>query len=139
MSSPLSRHKTEMVGSLVVPTDMMVKGAGTPQSTREVVNHAVEHFGEDLKRSVNLQKRKTEMYGTLIVNAMDESTSGTSNPPSSPGRKNSRWNEPMDDVRFCVIVAVVLRALSLSPQSLTSVILNPQKMIEDVQDFLFGL
>ena len=113
MSSPLSRRKTEMVGSLVVPTDMMVKEAGTPQSTRDVVNHAVEHFGEDLKRSVNLQKRKTEMYGTLIVNAMDESTSGTSNPPSSLDRKNRRWNEPMDDVRFCVIVGVVLRVLSL--------------------------
>lgn len=98
--SNVQKRKTEMVGSLVVPTDMMSReSAATPQSSRNVVSSAVEHFGEDLKRSVNLQKRKTEMYGTLIVNAMDDATS-TSNSPgtSSPGRKTRKWNEPMDDV-----------------------------------------
>ena len=88
-----------MVGSLVVPVEMMSEQAATPKATRDVVNNAVEHFGEDLKRSVNLQKRKTEMYGTLIVDTMENATS--SPPPTSPQEgKTSKWHEPMDEVRF---------------------------------------
>ena len=96
-----------MVGSLVIPADMMSQEAATPQSTKDVVDSAaaaVEHFGEDLTRSVNLQKRKTEMYGTLIVDTMQDATTknknNTPNSPSSssPGKGKSKWTEPMDEV-----------------------------------------
>ena len=104
----LQRRKTQMVGTLVVPNETMTKTshheptAPASPTRSNVVRDAMEHFGQDLQRSVNLQKRKTEMYGTLIVNAMDESTNSGSfhNSPStsSPGRMTKKWNEPMDEV-----------------------------------------
>eukprot|EP00977_Amphora_coffeiformis_P008353 scaffold1891_cov178-Amphora_coffeaeformis.AAC.6 len=107
------RRKTEMVGSLVVDADMMSQEAATPTSTKQAFQEtaeAVEHFGEDIKRSVNLQKRNTEMYGTLIVdtgtveNHSSATGSGSPSPPSpgtgggSLGRK--KWSDPMDQVSY---------------------------------------
>eukprot|EP00977_Amphora_coffeiformis_P020982 scaffold8690_cov190-Amphora_coffeaeformis.AAC.9 len=83
----LQRRKTEMVGSLVLPADMMSHDAATPEETQQVVHDVVEHLGQDLKQSVNLQKRKTEMYGTLIVDTPVEAPHSppTMSPPSGGG------------------------------------------------------
>jgi hypothetical protein len=96
----LQRKKTEMVGSLILPAEDVIKEAGSPESSKDVVKMAMEtakHLEEDLKKSCNLAHRKTEMYGTLIVDARDDAVTG---PPSPPGpKKPSKWNQPMDQVR----------------------------------------
>jgi hypothetical protein len=96
----LQRKKTEMVGSLVLPAEDVIKEAGSPASSKDVVKMATEtarHFEEDLKKSCNLVHRKTEMYGTLIVDARDDAVTGP--PPTYGPRKPSKWNQPMDQVR----------------------------------------
>ena len=96
----LQRKKTECVGSLVLPADMMSREAATTNSTttQDSITSAVEHFGQDLKRSVNLQKRHTEAYGTLIIDALDEAAPHSPR-SSSPGGTGKRFNEPLDEVR----------------------------------------
>jgi len=105
-----------MVGSLVVDADMMSQEAATssPVSTqRRIVQEttdAVEHIGEDVKRSVNVQKRQTEMYGTLIVDTgtVESHNNDNSTSPPSPGTgddsgssRRNKWSDPMDPVSRC--------------------------------------
>lgn len=93
----LQRKKTEMVGTLVVPTDLMTQEAATSSSTADAVHEAMEHFSQDVQRSVNLKNHKTEMCGTLMV---DVSDLATPNSTHSPGlkKKSNNWTEPMDEV-----------------------------------------
>ena len=93
---PLQRKKTEMVGSLVLPADMMSHDAATPDGTQHAVQEAVEHFGQDLQHAVNLKKRQTEMYGTLIVDTMD--TTATPHSPSTTSPRGGGGGKKIDVV-----------------------------------------
>jgi hypothetical protein len=85
----LQRRKTEMVGSLLVPTDDMVEATGvTPQSTKGIVNKtsdAVDQFKKDM--STTTKKKKDTV-------------------PDSPSTKDSTpqhmektlWGETVDEV-----------------------------------------
>lgn len=112
-----------MVGSLVLPAETTTSkiapespSAGTKGGIVNAATEAVEHFGQDLQRSCNLQKRKTEMYGTLIVDTMgqDAPNSPSTTSPGAGGsgkKKVNYWNQPMDDVSdsiHCHFVFVLL-------------------------------
>ena len=63
--------------------------AATTDETQQIDHDVVEHLGQDLKHSVDLTKRHTEMYGTLIVDTLTESPHS---PPttSSSNRRDGR-------------------------------------------------
>lgn len=87
-----------MVGSLLVPADMMSVEAASPPATKNTV-----------------QKRSTKMVGTLVVDS--ETSPEKPEAPNSPtttspkaSEQKSIWTEPMDET-----------------------------MLEDLEDFLYGL
>ena len=117
----VQRHKTEMVGTLVLPVECLAKQAAadeefpaplSPSMTKDLWLHttaeAVQHLGQEMHQSVvKLQTRKTEMYGTLIIidtlvgDQPPTTSSPSASPPSSPtaeARKGRGWNDPMDQV-----------------------------------------
>lgn len=83
----LQRRKTEMVGSLLVPTDVMVEataGGTMPKATKETVNKtagAVEQFKKDMKKTTT-------------------TTTDAPNSPSTTTKHMERtlWGETVDEV-----------------------------------------
>ena len=143
----IQRRKTEMVGSLVVDADMMSQEAATPESTKKIIQdtaEVVEHLGEDVKRSVNLQKRKTEMYGTLIVDADTMEHSAPPATPKSPsdgdgGSSRRKWSDPMDEVSGKWMPELGIDEAFFFSHTVVCLLFSGQQMIEDMQYILYGL
>ena len=95
----IQRRKTEMVGSLVVPVHVMARHKeDTAAPIRSSSSTTKSTLVDDLKQSVNLRRRHTEMVGTLIV---DAATTPPTTPTLAKRTTSSKWNEPLDEVGCC--------------------------------------